>query len=206
MMRFHISQIVLGVDDEVAGLNVVSPQNHFEYFWLVHSSLLHEVDDFVLHSDVVVDVVLKLHLHFVLQRTVFVQELGLVFVGEVFVVFRKQVELVDGRPGEESVSAWVHIEYFDVLASSEQVEFVNFPVESLPVKHMWHPGQRVRQVENTANDLPLPHEWVHEVQVPGDWHEAVVHSVRVFEINLAVSHIVSRVQQQFSVSVELNGF
>ena len=97
---------------------IVFFQNHFEYFWLVDGSLLHKVNDFVLHCDVVVHVVLELHLHFVLERPVFVQELSLVFVGEVFVVFGEQMELVDGRPGEEGVSARVHIVYFDVLSAS----------------------------------------------------------------------------------------
>lgn len=56
---------------------------------------------------------------------------------------------------------------------------------------MWHPSERIGQVENRANDLPLPHEGIDEVDVPSNRHEAIVHAVRVLEVNLAVPNVLS---------------
>jgi hypothetical protein len=71
---------------------------------------------------------------------------------------------------------------------------------------MRHPGKGVGHIEDRTDDLPFPHEWIYKVQVPSNWQQAVVHSVRVFEVDLTVLHILARKQKQLSISVELNSF
>ena len=67
------SDVIFGVDGEVRSVNIVALEDHIENFGLVHSALLHKVDDLVLDHNSVVNVVVKLNLHFVFQLARLVQ-------------------------------------------------------------------------------------------------------------------------------------
>ena len=60
------SNTVISIDGEVASVYVVAFHDHFENLRLVNSTLLHEVDNLILHHHGVIDVVIKLNLHLVL--------------------------------------------------------------------------------------------------------------------------------------------
>ena len=116
---FGEAQRLLCVDDEVARVNVVAFQDHFEDLGLVHRAFLHERDDLVLHSDGMVDIVIELNLHLILQLTVLLEEVFVIDrVREVFVVFREQVDLTVVGPRVEAISHWVLCPNAHVLASS----------------------------------------------------------------------------------------
>ena len=116
---FGEAQRLLCIDDEVARVNVVAFQDHFEDFGLVHRAFLHERDDLVLHSDGMVDIVIELHLHLILQLSVLLEEVLVIDrVREVYVIFREQVHLTVVGPGVESVSHGVLCPNAHVLASS----------------------------------------------------------------------------------------
>ena len=51
-----------GVDFEITGIDIVTLHYHLEYFWLVNCSFFHKVDDFVLDSDRMIHIVIKLNL------------------------------------------------------------------------------------------------------------------------------------------------
>ena len=74
------SDIVFRVDLEVTGINIIALQNLLEDLWLVDGPLLHEVNDFVLHSDGMIDIIIELDLDLILQLTSFVHELFLISV------------------------------------------------------------------------------------------------------------------------------
>ncbi len=62
-------------------------------------ALLHEVYGLVLYDDCVVDIVVELNLKLILQLPSFVKEfLILNWLGKVFVILSKQVELTDMCP------------------------------------------------------------------------------------------------------------
>lgn len=90
---------MLSVDLKVAGINVVTFHGHFKDLRLVNGTLLHEVDNLVLHSNCLIHVVLYLHLQFILQLTVFLQELLIInWIGEIFVIFCEKVKLTVMNP------------------------------------------------------------------------------------------------------------
>ena len=70
---------------------------------------------------------------------------------------------------------------------------------------MGHPGERVSQVEEGASDLPRPHERVHEEEVPGERHQAIIHAVGVLEVDRRVLNVVATIEQELTLTVELNG-
>ena len=172
------------VDDEVGGVNVVALHDHLENFRLVHRALLHELDHLVLHCDCMVNVVVKLDLELVLELSVFLEEVFIVDgIGEVLVILSQQVHLAVVGPGVEPVTHWVLSPYADILASSKEQKSMDFLVEGLPVENVGHPGKRVGAVQEGQSNLPGPHEWVHEEEVPREGHQAVVHAVWVLKVD-----------------------
>lgn len=93
------SDVVLGVDDEIRGVNVVALDDHVENFGLMHSTLLHKVNDLILNHNSVVNVVIQLNLDLILQLTSLVEELLILnWLGEIFVIFSEEVEFADVCP------------------------------------------------------------------------------------------------------------
>ena len=62
---------VIGIDDKVGSINVVSFQYHLEHFWLMDASFFHEIDNFVLDGNRVINVIIELNLNLVFQLTRF---------------------------------------------------------------------------------------------------------------------------------------
>ena len=82
---------------------------------------------------------------------------------------------------------------------------MDFLVQALPVEDVGHPGEGVCCVEERQSDLPRPHEGVHEEDVPGERHQAIVHAVGVLEVDGRVLDVVARVEKQFTLSIEFDG-
>lgn len=154
---------MVGVDCEVRCVDVVALQHHLENLRLVHCAFLHKVDDLVLVVDRVIDIVVQLSHHLVLQLAGLGHEV-LVFrhEGKVFTIFGQQIELGDMCPREVEIAHGVHRPDADVLTTSQQVHLVDFTIERLPVLSQRHPGKAVRSVEDREGHLPLPHEWIDE--------------------------------------------
>ena len=57
-----MAEIVLSVDYEVRGIDIVGFDDPFEEFRLMHDSLFHEINDLLLHSHKVLHPVIQLHL------------------------------------------------------------------------------------------------------------------------------------------------
>ena len=57
-----MAEIVLGVDYEIRGIDIVGLDDPFEEFRLMHDSLFHEINDLVLHSHKVLHPIIQLHL------------------------------------------------------------------------------------------------------------------------------------------------
>jgi len=53
---------VVSVNDEVGCVDIVAFNYHFEHFWLVNSSLLHEIYDLILNSNCVIYIIVQLDL------------------------------------------------------------------------------------------------------------------------------------------------
>ena len=99
VVRLVKSDVVFGVDNEVRSINVVALEDHIEDLWLMHSALLHKVYDLVLNHNSVVNVIIKLNLHLILQLSGLVQELLVLnWLSEIFVIFSEKVELADMCP------------------------------------------------------------------------------------------------------------
>lgn len=195
----------LRVDHEVARVNVVALHDHFKDLRLVHSAFLHEVDHLVLHSHRVVHVVVQLHLQLVFQLAVLFKEVFVINgVSEVLIILRQQVNLAVIGPRVVTITHWVLRPNADVLASAEEQESVDFLVEALPVHCMGQPGERVGHVEEGQSDLPAPEEGVHEEDVPAERHQAVVHDVRVLQVDGRVLDVVAGVEEQFTLTVEFD--
>jgi len=156
----------------------------FKDFRLVDSALLHEVDNLVLDSDGVIDVVLELDLHFVLELARLLEELLVLNgISEVLVVLSEQVHFAVVCPGVELVAEGVLRPNTDVFASLQEQETVKFLVQVFPVEHVGHPGETVGSVEDSQRELPRHVEGVHEEQVPREGNGSVVHAVRVLEVD-----------------------
>ena len=126
---------VVGVDCEIARVNVVAFEHHFKNFWLVHGALLHETYHFVLLRDGLFHIVIELNLDFILNLTGLGEEiLVLGWERKVLAILRQQVELADVRPRVESITHWVHSPDAHVFAAPQQVHLVNFAIEILPVE------------------------------------------------------------------------
>ena len=63
------SDIVFCVNNEVTGINVIALDNHIEYFWVMNSTLFHEVNNLILDNNGVVNIVIELNLDLVLKLT-----------------------------------------------------------------------------------------------------------------------------------------
>lgn len=142
------SDRVVGVDDEIRCINVVAFQDHLEHFWLMDCTLLHELNDLILLSDRLFDVVIQLSLDLVLQLTSLGQEIFILnWVGKVLAIFSDEVELTDVCPTIISISHWVHCPNSYVFTSSKKEHSVNFSIETLPVKRQWDPSEAVDSIE-----------------------------------------------------------
>jgi len=99
VVRLVESDIVLCIDNEITGVNIVALKNHFKDFGLMHCSFLHEVHNFILNDNCMINVVIELDLHFVLKLTLFAHEVLLLnWICEVFIIFCKKVEFTDVSP------------------------------------------------------------------------------------------------------------
>lgn len=157
VVGFVESDVVFSVNDEVACVNVVSFKNHLEDFRLMHSTFLHEVDNFILDNDGMIYVVIELHLNFVLKLSLLGQEVLLLNrFSEIFVVLSQEVELANVGPRVESITHWILGVESNILATSQQKDFVNFSLEVLPVKNMRQPSKATESVENRCCYLPTP--------------------------------------------------
>ena len=95
---FVRSHCVIGVDNEVGGIDIVSLKDHVEYFWLMYNSFFHEVDDLVLLGNGMINVVVKLYLDFVFKLTGLIQKVFFFWNGKIFIVFCNQIEVADRCP------------------------------------------------------------------------------------------------------------
>jgi hypothetical protein len=88
VVGFVESDVVFCVDNEIAGIDVVTLSDHLEYFGLMDSTLLHEVNDLILYKNSMISVVIELYLNFVFKLTSLGQEVFFLYwVSEVFIVF-----------------------------------------------------------------------------------------------------------------------
>jgi len=154
---------VIGVDGEVASINVVALEHHLEDFWLMNCAFLHETDYFVLLRDCLLDVMVQLHLDFVLDLTGLREEV-LVFgrIREVLTIFCQKMELADMSPRVVPVSHGVHGPNSNILASSQQVHPMDFSIEILPIERKGDPSEAVCRPEHRESELPIPHERIDE--------------------------------------------
>lgn len=116
---FIESNRVVSVDNEIASIDVVTLEYHFEYLRLMHSAFLHEIYDFILHHDSVINIVIELDLHFVLELTSLIEEL-LVFhwLCKVLVVLSEKIELANVGPRIETIAEGVLCPDANVLAAA----------------------------------------------------------------------------------------
>ena len=162
---------LLCVDNEVTCVNIVAFHDHFEDFRLVHRTFLHEGDDLILHSECMIDIVVELYLHLVLQLSILLEEVFVIDrVREVLIVLCQQMDLAVVCPRVESIAHRVLRPNTHVLATSQEQEPVDFLVKALPVKHMRHPSERIGCIQEGQRNLPRPEEWVDEEDVPREWH------------------------------------
>jgi hypothetical protein len=99
VVRLIKSHGVVRVDGEVGGVDVVSLHDPLKDLWLVDGALLHEVYGLVLYDDCMVNIVVELNLKLILQLPSFVKELLILnWLGKVFIILSKQVELTDMCP------------------------------------------------------------------------------------------------------------
>ena len=153
-----------------------------------------------------VHVVVHLHLHFVLELALLVQELLLLHrFCEVLVVLSQQVHLADVAPRVEAVAHGILSQEAHVLASLEQKQFVDLPLQVFPVEGVREPGEAVEEVESDGLQLPTPAERIDEEHVPREGNHAVVHAVGVLQVDGAVLDVVAGEEKQLSLSVELQG-
>lgn len=196
--------VVLCADGEVTGIDVVTLHYHFENLWLVDLTFLHEVDDFILDHNSVIDEVLDLNLELVLKLSLLGHDL-LVFswLCEVLIVLGKEMHFTDVSPRVPSIPHRVLGPESDILASSQKVDLVNLLLKMLPVESMRKPCKGINSIEETSGELPAPHERVDEEHIPGQGNECIVHHIWVLEVNSAVLDVVARVEQHLSISAEL---
>ncbi len=190
------------VDLEVSGINMVAFDDLFEYFWLVDSALLHEVDDLVVDIDTLVHVVLKLNLYFILELAFLGKEFSLIRISILHVVLSEEVHLGDGGPRHIPVTDGSLRRHLQVLASPQEMHLMDPLIKSFDVHHMRNPSKAMCHVKHREGYLPLPQEGVDEVDVPSDWDETVVHDVWVLQIHDVVLDVVASEKKHFSISVE----
>ena len=94
MVRLVEAHSLSCVDRKVARVNVVALHHHFENLRLVHRSFFHKADDLVLDHDCMIDVVVELNCHLVLQLTILAEEVLVIDrVSKVTLVLRQKVDL-----------------------------------------------------------------------------------------------------------------
>ncbi len=94
-----------------------------------------------------VNIVIQLHLYLILQLSILIHELLLInILHEVLIVLRNQVRLTDVCPRIESVSHGVLCPQSQVLASSEQEDFMDLLIKMLPVEGMRDPEEGIGSV------------------------------------------------------------
>ena len=167
MVRLIEPDIMFCVDYEVTRINVVPFENHLKDFRLVHSSLLHEIDNLILHNNCVIHVVVQLNLNFVLKLPLLCQKVLFIYwFCEVLVVFCEQVELTNMAPRVEPIAQWILGEESHVLAASKNENLMDFALKVLPVEDVGKPCKAVETVEKRQGHLPTPAERIHEKDVP----------------------------------------
>jgi len=118
------------VDDKIASVDVVALEDVLEDLRLVHGALFHEANDLVLDHDGVIDIVIQLDLHLVLELAVLAKELLVVDgVRKVVVVLRQQVNFAVGSPRVEAVTHGVLRPNADVFTTTEKQQAVDLLVE-----------------------------------------------------------------------------
>ena len=89
------SLVVLSVDHIVVGVNIVALEDPFENFWLMDRSLLHKVQNLVLHDLAMIDVVVQLHLHLILELATLLEELFVLdWICKLIVVLSDEMHLI----------------------------------------------------------------------------------------------------------------
>ncbi len=58
VIRFVESNIILCINNEITGIDVVALKYHLEDLWLMNSALLHKVNNLILNNNSVVDIVI----------------------------------------------------------------------------------------------------------------------------------------------------
>lgn len=197
------SDRVIRVNSEVRRVDVVALEDHLHDLRLMNGALLHEADDLVLMSDSVVNVVIELHLHLILELTGLVHEL-LVFGhgSEILTVLSEKTELRDMSPRVVSIAHGVHGPNAHVLATSEQVHLVDLAIEVLPVRGERNPREAIDGVEDGQGDLPLEEERVDEEEVPTERDRHHLRAVGVLEVDLTVLNVIARPEKHLTLTVE----
>jgi hypothetical protein len=80
---------------------------------------------------------------------------------------------------------------------------MDFSIQVLPIQNMRQPSQTVSSIKERKSEVPWHSERIYEKDVPRKRDKSIIHNVRVFQIDLRVLNIVTRVQKHFSLSVEL---
>ena len=171
MSGLTVSNRVISVNNEVRCIDVVTLAYHLEDLGLMNGTLFHKLNNFILMSNGVIDIVVQLNLNFVFELTGLVHEvLILRDCCKVFAIFGQKIELGDVSPGVELVSHGVHGPNTHILATSEKVHLVDLPIKRLPVKSHRHPGEAIGKVEQRKSNVPFPHQGVDEEYVPTEGH------------------------------------
>jgi hypothetical protein len=79
---------------------------------------------------------------------------------------------------------------------------MDFLIKGFPIHAHGNPSEGVHCIEDGKSGLPVPHEWVHEEEIPGERHQSHLGAVWVLEINSTVLHIVARPEEELSLTVE----
>lgn len=68
---------------------------------------------------------------------------------------------------------------------------------------MGKPSKGIGRIEEAKSDLPLPSKWIDKEDIPGEGNEGIIHYIRVFQVHNGVLDIITREQEQLSISVKL---
>lgn len=171
MSGLTVSDRVISVDNEVRGIDIVTFAYHLKDLWLMNCSLFHKLNNFILMSDGMIDIMVQLNLNFVFELTSLVHEVLILWdCCEVFTILGQKIELGDVSPRVEFVSHGVHGPNTHILATSKKVHLVDLPIKRLPVKSHRHPGEAIGKVEKRKSNMPFPHQGIDEENVPTEGH------------------------------------
>lgn len=139
MDTFVGSQVVSGVDAEIAGVNMESLGHGFEQFWMVDGSFLHEVEQLVLLGNTLLSEVVQLDSQFVLELSFLGEIVGFISVIEVLIILGQWMEELVFSPGGDSVSSKSgHLDLAE-LTSSQKVHSSQLVFEVAEVPDSWPP-------------------------------------------------------------------